>query len=175
MPGKENARCPPTSQSTASLSTSPPNPPPQCPQSIQPVTTQPHIPSLPADTKDHTEILHALLIALILIHKAQLLLHRTAHSPAHHDVLSKRPWTTAVSDISPVQSVRYVPVRTKHPPHPPSQICAFPQWFCRQLRRLSPTNSVRTPNRCRHRCCGLLLSMHLFARILSVKSQTSGC
>jgi hypothetical protein len=51
------------------------------------VTADPDIARLPADPKSFAQSLHRLLIALILKHKAQLLLHHTARSPAHLHVV----------------------------------------------------------------------------------------
>ena len=91
-------------------------------------------------------------LALILKDQAQLLLHRTAHSPAHLDVVINRRRARAVSGMSPVQSVRYVPgpypaasrptphASGTHPPclstHPLPLPLPFPAFLLRQS--LSP-------------------------------------
>jgi len=80
-------------------------------RSVSPVSPQPHIAGLPADAELSAKLRNGLHIALILKDKAQLLLHRTAHSPAHLDVVSNRRWTCAVSGMSPVLS-GMSPVRT---------------------------------------------------------------
>src|ERR1019366_8396453 len=64
--------------------------PVQCHQSFRPalpVTTQPNIARLSADPKPLAQSPYRLLIAHILKHKAQLLFHHTARSPAHLDDL----------------------------------------------------------------------------------------
>jgi len=57
-------------------------------RSVSPVSPQPHIAGLPADAELSAKLRNGLHIALILKDKAQLLLHRTAHSPAHLDVVN---------------------------------------------------------------------------------------
>ena len=71
-------------------------------QSLQPrlpVAPQPHIAGLPRNPEPRTQLRHRLLIPLILKHKAQLLVHRTARFPRHRR--STRP--------SHVGSVSYLP------------------------------------------------------------------
>src|ERR1039457_4633222 len=65
------------------------------------ITPQPYIASLPRDPIAAAQLPHRLFIALILIDKAQLLVHHTARSPGHEELVPPHP-LVAVSGISSI-------------------------------------------------------------------------
>jgi hypothetical protein len=95
------------------------------------IPPQPYVPGFPRHPKPAAQIPHRPLFALIVIHKAQLLFHRTARSPGHQAVLN--PARPRCSVSNPPGSIcqpspRSIPKRLSSPLAPKLPVTHSLRW-----------------------------------------------